>query len=155
MLDLHQNAFTEFKAIPCSAKLDTISLSFNFLTNIDNLENAPNVSVIDLHNNKLKTLPTSLLKLYSLKTLNIGNNDLADINPRIGLLDNLIHISIEGNPLRTLKPSMRSANAVALKRYLKLRIDETVVAEEEKVQDAAKNLPGAKTEYDHWDICPA
>ena len=100
---------------------------------MENLENAQNVSVIDLHNNKLASLPESILKLYNLKTLTISNNDLSDINPRIALLDNLVRISIEGNPLRSIKPSMRQANAVQLKRYLKMRIDENEVVEEEKI----------------------
>jgi len=39
----------------------------------------------------------------------------------------LLRISIEGNPLRSIKPSMRTANAVNLKQYLKLRLDEADV----------------------------
>lgn len=90
-------------------------------------ENAPNLSVIDLHNNKLKVLPEGILGLSNLKTLTISNNDLSDVNPRIALLPELVRINIEGNPLRSIKPAMRNAGAVQLKNYLKLRIGEQEV----------------------------
>ena len=32
-----------------------------------------------------------------------------------------------------------------------MRLEDSDVYEEEKVQDAMKNLPGSKTNFDHWD----
>ena len=113
MLDLHQNAFEAFTAVPMSKKLDTLNLAYNQIEKIENLQNAPNMTVLDLHNNKLKALPPAeiLIELSQLKTLTISNNNLSDIDPHISLLPNLIRIAIEGNPLRAIKPSMRSAGA--------------------------------------------
>ena len=76
-------------------------------------------------------LPESLFQLYKLKTLQISNNDLNNLDPRLSLLPELLRLSIEGNPLRSIKPAMRSANAVQLKQYLKMRLDETEIAVEE------------------------
>jgi len=53
MLDMHENKLTEFDAVPKSPKLDTLVLSFNQLTNVGGLQNAPALTVLDLHNNKL------------------------------------------------------------------------------------------------------
>ena len=60
MLDLHQNQFTSFDSVPNSQKLDQIMLSYNHLTDIQNLERAPKLTVLDLHNNKLDVLPESI-----------------------------------------------------------------------------------------------
>jgi Leucine-rich repeat (LRR) protein len=79
----------------------------------------------------LTQLPESLFQLYKLKTLQISNNDLNNLDPRLSLLPELLRLSIEGNPLRSIKPAMRSANAVQLKQYLKMRLDETEIAVEE------------------------
>jgi hypothetical protein len=49
---------------------------------------------------------------------------LSDIDPHVALLPNLIRISIEGNPLRAIKPAMRSAGAGQLKKYLKDRLSD-------------------------------
>lgn len=101
-----------------------LSLSYNGLESIANLQRAPNLSVLDLHNNKLCDFPESILDLKQLKTLKVSNNDLSDINPRISLLPSLVRINIEGNPLKCIKSTMRTAGAEQLKRYLKMRLDE-------------------------------
>ncbi len=101
--------------------------------------------MLDLHNNKLPELPLSLFGLNQLKTLTLSNNDLSDINPRLSLMPNLVRINIEGNPLRRIKPAMRSAGAVELKKYLKMRLEENDVQAEEMRIDAMQGVPGAKT----------
>ena len=85
-----------------------------------------------MHNNKISALPDSVCTLYQLKTLKISNNDLSDINPKISILDSLVRIALEGNPLRSIKPAMRNAGAVELKKFLKLRLadDEIIKAEQ-------------------------
>lgn len=127
-IDLHQNQLREFSSIPLSKKLDTLSLSFNFLEHISNLDRAVNLSVLDLHNNKLSEFPVSILELSQLKTLKVSNNNLGDINPRISLLPQLVRINIEGNPLKSVKTAMRTAGAEQLKKYLKMRLEEGEVA---------------------------
>ena len=141
MLDLHQNNFREFDSVPRSDTLDTITLGYNQLTRVDNLENAKILTVLDLHSNKLQELPKSVVNMNKLKTLTVSNNELTDINPRVALLEELVRINIEGNPLKKLKPAMRSANAVQLKKYLKMRLGEDEVEEEEAKQSAARGLP--------------
>lgn len=61
MLDLHQNMLQDFTAVPNSEKLDTLSLSYNQLRNIDGLHRAKHsITVLDLHNNKLSQIPDSV-----------------------------------------------------------------------------------------------
>ena len=76
-------------------------------------------------------LPDSIIELTKLKTLKISNNDLSDINPRLGLLANLVRISIEGNPLKCIKSAMRNSGAEELKKYLKLRLSENEISKVE------------------------
>ena len=78
--------------------------------------------MLDLHNNKLDKLPESVCHLYNIKTLTISNNNLSDIDPKISLIDSLVRINIEGNPLRSIKPAMRNAGANELKAFLKMRL---------------------------------
>lgn len=52
MLDLHQNNIQGvFNSVPASEKLDSLLLSYNFISEVHGLEVCPNVSVVDLHNN--------------------------------------------------------------------------------------------------------
>ena len=103
------------------------------MVNIHNLERCPKLTVLDLHNNKLTKLPESVCSLYHLKTLTVSNNDLSDIDPRIAVLDSLVRIALEGNPLRSLKPAMRNAGAVQLKKFLKMRLGDEELYKEEKM----------------------
>jgi len=117
-IDLQQNELVTFDSVPKSQKLDQILLAFNRIEKLGNLERSPNISVLDLHNNKLTKLPDTVTQLFRMKTLKVSNNDLGDINPRIALIDSLVRISIEGNPLKRLKPAMRTAGAKVLKEFL-------------------------------------
>ena len=120
-----------------------------------NFENAPNLTVLDLHSNKLTDLPETILNMSRLKTLTLTNNELRDLNPRIALLEELVRINIEGNPLKAFKPAMRSANAVQLKKYLKMRLGTDEVEQEEAKQSAARGMPNMTRvggAYDQWDM---
>ena len=125
-----------------------MNLAYNQIETISNLENATNLTVLDLYNNKLSILPESLLNMTSLKTLNISNNNLNEINPRIALIEALVRINIEGNPLRSIKPAMRNAEAFQLKKYLKMRLGEDETEREEMKQASAKNLPNSSGKPD-------
>jgi Leucine-rich repeat (LRR) protein len=77
-------------------------------------------------------VPETALGLFKLKTLTISNNNLSDLNPKLALLDSLQRLALDGNPLRAIKPAMRTAGAVEIKKFLKLRMDEEVIVQEEK-----------------------
>ena len=109
------------------------------------MDRCPNLTVLDLHNNKISALPDSVCTLYQLKTLKISNNDLSDINPKISILDSLVRIALEGNPLRSIKPAMRNAGAVELKKFLKLRLADDEIIKAEQNQAIVLQIPGAST----------
>jgi Leucine-rich repeat (LRR) protein len=52
-LDLHQNQFDTFYSVPASKQLDSIMLAFNRIDTLQNIDRASNITVLDLHNNKL------------------------------------------------------------------------------------------------------
>lgn len=154
MLDLHQNSINGvFNEVPKSEKLDSILLSYNFITAVENLETCTSLTVVDLHNNQLAELPECVLGLYQLKTLTISNNNLNNINPKIALIDSLQRLSIDGNPLRSIKPAMRNKSAAEFKKFIKNKLDDEAIFKEEKKQAKALGVPGASQmgENDPWD----
>ena len=85
------------------------------------LEKAPNLTVLDVDNNKLEKLPQTVLKMNRLKTLNIANNSINDLPPELALIDSLCRLNIEGNPLKSISSSVRTGSTETLKKHLKMR----------------------------------
>ena len=151
ILDLSQNSLIRFESVPHSKSLDSLLLSYNRIDLICNLERAPNLTVVDLHSNKLSVFPEEIANLRKLKTLQVSNNDLGDLDPRLALLPHLVRLSVEGNPLKCIKTSVRNAGAEALKKYLRMRLSEAEVAKDEVQRNREDNFPVASSGYDAWD----
>ena len=66
---------------------------------------------MDLKSNKIAFLNSEIIHLKLLKTLDLTNNDLTDLPTEIAFLDKLVRLHLEGNSLRIIKHSVRSAGA--------------------------------------------
>ncbi|XP_063703322.1 leucine-rich repeat serine/threonine-protein kinase 1 isoform X2 [Culicoides brevitarsis] len=72
----------------------------------------PNLSMLDIGNNCLKEIPTSIHELTNLSVLNIsGNVDITELPPHMGLLSRLWNLNTRGcalqEPLRTMIESKK------------------------------------------------
>ena len=81
--------------IPRSAGHNTVA----FLP--DSIGNLASLLVLDVRNNKLRSIPASIASL-TLSMLDLSNNDLASVPPELGRMTSLRSLRLEGNPLRTL-----------------------------------------------------
>ncbi|KAF6207493.1 hypothetical protein GE061_015939 [Apolygus lucorum] len=67
----------------------------------------PNLSMLDLSNNKLKEIPPIINELSSLSVLNVsGNCDINDLPPQMGLLSRLWNLNMRGCNLQEPLKSM-------------------------------------------------
>lgn len=93
-------------------------------------KNMPNLTALIINNNKLKNLDKSIMICKNIKTLDLTNNDLPDLPSEIGLLPKLIRFTVEGNPLKCIRNTIKNAGAEVLKKYLRDRIQEDYTAME-------------------------
>lgn len=133
MLDIRENQLTSFSSFPKSAKLETVLLSFNFISDLAGFSNCPNIVTFDLKNNKLKVLTDEIFTLKGMKNLDLSNNDLQSLPFELGLLKNLSKLQIEGNPLRSIRIAIRTGGTEVIKKYLVSRIN--VDADQNSLQD--------------------
>uniref|UniRef100_A0A8B9KAD7 Leucine-rich repeat-containing protein 40 n=1 Tax=Astyanax mexicanus TaxID=7994 RepID=A0A8B9KAD7_ASTMX len=61
------------------------------------------LSVLELRDNKVKSLPEEITLLQGLQRLDLTNNDLSSIPCGLGNLPKLTSLTLEGNPLRTIR----------------------------------------------------
>lgn len=94
ILELKENRLVRINELPNSEKLDTISLSFNRLVEFNYFDRCPNLTVLILSDNKIKSISKDIIKLNKLKTLDLSNNDLADLPCEIGFINSLVRIQI-------------------------------------------------------------
>ncbi|XP_063840315.1 leucine-rich repeat serine/threonine-protein kinase 1-like isoform X2 [Scylla paramamosain] len=67
----------------------------------------PNLSMLDVSNNQLRDLPTTLHELTNLSVLNIsGNDDITELPPEMGLLSRLWNLNTRGCSLQEPLKSM-------------------------------------------------
>ena len=91
---MKENRLNEFNEVPNSQKLDTIALSYNRLIKYDQFAKSPNLTVLVINDNKLKTLSKDIFMLNKLKTLDISNNDLSDLPCELGFIRSLVRIQL-------------------------------------------------------------
>ncbi|KAL3046928.1 hypothetical protein OYC64_021198 [Pagothenia borchgrevinki] len=97
------------------------------------------ISLLELRDNKIQTLPEQISTLSTLTRLDLTNNDLSTLPASISLLPDLKVLLLEGNPLRGIRRDLLKKGTNELLKYLRGRIQEEPDQAEE--QQTAMTLP--------------
>lgn len=102
------------------------------------------LSVLELRDNQLASVPTGAAAMLALTRLDLANNDITTLSPEIGLLPKLAVLQLEGNPLRGLRRDMLTKGTAELLKYLRGRIQQpsnvTLPSNEQRLSDNLRNL---------------
>ncbi|CAF0867503.1 unnamed protein product, partial [Didymodactylos carnosus] len=120
----NSNRLSQFPCFAQCAKLKEIHLADNQLTQIDNVQLEPLLSLISLNirGNKISILPEQICLLPNLERLDVTNNNLADLPSQIALNKKMKCISIIGNPLNKIRKDIMRLGTDAIMKYLRNRI---------------------------------
>ncbi|KAF3835630.1 hypothetical protein F7725_028188 [Dissostichus mawsoni] len=80
------------------------------------------ISLLELRDNKIQTLPEQISTLSTLTRLDLTNNDLSTLPASISLLPDLKVLLLEGNPLRGIRRDLLTKGTNELLKYLRGRI---------------------------------
>jgi len=123
-VDLSQNQFDHVPAFLAELpRLRVISLGYNKITNVDILFNEKmcSLEILDISNNKIKTLSDNIAYLDKLEHLNIEYNDIAHVPTIIGFMPNIKNLNLYGNPLKNIRNDVISKGPKYVLEYLKTR----------------------------------
>ena len=111
-------------SLPASAALHTVMLGRNQLQSMREVEfeRCPNLSMLDVSENKLTELPNTICCLGHLKTLDATNNELGNLPYGLGYISSLSRIAVDGNRLRSIRRTLLHS-CEQLKKYLRTRGD--------------------------------
>uniref|UniRef100_A0A673U9T6 Leucine-rich repeat protein SHOC-2 n=1 Tax=Suricata suricatta TaxID=37032 RepID=A0A673U9T6_SURSU len=106
----------------------------------EHLKHLNSILVLDLRDNKLKSVPDEITLLQSLERLDLSNNDISSLPCSLGKL-HLKFLALEGNPLRTIRREIINKGTQEVLKYLRSKIKDDGVSQSDPVSETAMTLP--------------
>ncbi|KAF5828725.1 hypothetical protein DUNSADRAFT_17177 [Dunaliella salina] len=108
------------------SNLQRLDLSFTSTTQFPLQELLPiagTLRVLNLSSNRICSLPADVARLVKLEELCLSNNELGNLPPQLGLLSGTLRsLTLDGNPLRSIRRPIIERGTAAVLEYLKERI---------------------------------
>ncbi|KFQ69181.1 Leucine-rich repeat-containing protein 40, partial [Phaethon lepturus] len=111
------------------------------ILNAENLKHLNSLSVLELRDNKIKSVPDEITLLQKLERLDLTNNDISRLPYTLGNLPQLKFLALEGNPLRTIRRDLLQKGTQELLKYLRSKIQDDVTSPNEEPPVTAMTLP--------------
>ncbi|KFV74383.1 Leucine-rich repeat-containing protein 40, partial [Struthio camelus australis] len=111
------------------------------ILNAENLKHLNSLSVLELRDNKIKSVPDEITVLQKLERLDLANNDISRLPYTLGNLPQLKFLALEGNPLRTIRRDLLQKGTQELLKYLRSKIQDDVTSPNEEPPVTAMTLP--------------
>ncbi|XP_040326548.1 leucine-rich repeat-containing protein 40 isoform X3 [Herpailurus yagouaroundi] len=106
----------------------------------EHLKHLNSILVLDLRDNKLKSVPDEITLLQSLERLDLSNNDISSLPCSLGKL-HLKFLALEGNPLRTIRREIINKGTQEVLKYLRSKIKDDEPSQSDPVTETAMTLP--------------
>ncbi|KAM8998743.1 leucine-rich repeat-containing protein 40 isoform 2-T2 [Sarcophilus harrisii] len=107
----------------------------------EHLRHLKSIHVLDLRDNKLKSIPDEITLLQALERLDLTNNDISSLPHTLGNLPRLQFLALEGNPLRTIRRELLNKGTQEVLKYLRSKIKDDPVNQNEASIETAMTLP--------------
>nr|XP_025873877.1 leucine-rich repeat-containing protein 40 [Vulpes vulpes] len=106
----------------------------------EHLKHLNSILVLDLRDNKLRSVPDEITLLQSLERLDLSNNDISSLPCSLGKLP-LKFLALEGNPLRTIRREIINKGTQEVLKYLRSKIKDDGPNQSDSVVETAMTLP--------------
>ncbi|XP_029474230.1 leucine-rich repeat-containing protein 40 isoform X2 [Rhinatrema bivittatum] len=90
----------------------------------EHLKHLNSIVVLELRDNKLKSLPEEVVLLQGLERLDLTNNDISSLPSSLGKLPNLKSLALDGNPLRGIRRDIMNRGTQEFLKHLRSRIQD-------------------------------
>ncbi|XP_051481609.1 leucine-rich repeat-containing protein 40 isoform X2 [Apus apus] len=111
------------------------------ILNAESLKHLNSLSVLELRDNKIKSVPDEITLLQKLERLDLANNDISRLPYTLGNLPQLKFLALEGNPLRAIRRDLLEKGTQELLKYLRSRIQDDVTSPNGEPPVTAMTLP--------------
>uniref|UniRef100_A0A8B9QPX7 Leucine-rich repeat-containing protein 40 n=1 Tax=Anas platyrhynchos TaxID=8839 RepID=A0A8B9QPX7_ANAPL len=142
-LYLRKNKLRSLPELPSCKLLKELHAGENQIEilNAENLKHLNSLSVLELRDNKIKSVPDEITLLQKLERLDLANNDISRLPYTLGNLPQLKFLALEGNPLRTIRRDLLQKGTQELLKYLRSKIQDDGPSPNEEPPVTAMTLP--------------
>uniref|UniRef100_A0A8C1Z6R6 Leucine-rich repeat-containing protein 40 n=1 Tax=Cyprinus carpio TaxID=7962 RepID=A0A8C1Z6R6_CYPCA len=142
-LYLRHNKLHFLPKLPCCKTLKELHCGNNQIEILeaDHLKHLSALSLLELRDNKVKSLPEEITLLQGLERLDLTNNDIGSLPCGLGTLPKLKSLSLEGNPLRGIRRDVLTKGTGELLKYLRSRVQEQPDGGSKEEPKTAMTLP--------------
>uniref|UniRef100_A0A250XZI4 Leucine-rich repeat-containing protein 40 n=1 Tax=Castor canadensis TaxID=51338 RepID=A0A250XZI4_CASCN len=144
LLYLRRNKLRFLPQFPSCRLLKELHVGENQIEKLgaEHLKHLNSILVLDLRDNKLKSVPDEISLLQSLERLDLSNNDISSLPCSLGNL-HLKFLALEGNPLRTIRREIIAKGTQEVLKYLRSKIKDDGLNQSDSVTETAVTLPSA------------
>ncbi|XP_011937651.1 PREDICTED: leucine-rich repeat-containing protein 40 isoform X3 [Cercocebus atys] len=142
LLYLRRNKLRFLPEFPSCSLLKELHVGENQIEMLEaeHLKHLNSILVLDLRDNKLKSVPDEITLLQSLERLDLSNNDISSLPYSLGNL-HLKFLALEGNPLRTIRREIINKGTQEVLKYLRSKIKDDGPSQSESAAETAMTLP--------------
>ncbi|XP_036898449.1 leucine-rich repeat-containing protein 40 isoform X4 [Sturnira hondurensis] len=142
LLYLQRNKLRFLPAFPSCKLLKELHVGENQIEMLgaEHLKHLNSILVLDLRDNKLKSVPNEITLLQSLERLDLSNNDISSLPYSLGKL-HLKLLALEGNPMRTIRREIINKGTQEVLKYLRSKIKDDGPSQNDSVIETAMTLP--------------
>jgi len=94
-------------------------LTSNRLSSLGSIvKSSSHLNILDIYGNVFKEVPKEILNLKEITRLDLGNNDIIELPPKLGLLSTIKFLRFEGNRIKGIKVNKTSEVLKLLKNRI-------------------------------------
>jgi Leucine-rich repeat (LRR) protein len=154
-LDLRNNKLQSIGENVSCPELKELYLTSNRLSSLGSiLKSATHLNILDIFGNVFKEVPHDVLYLKDITRLDLGNNDITELPPKLGLLTNIKFLRFEGNMIKGIKATKTSDILQILKNRIpinELQDDNISDPFNQKLRISSSNQNNYNRNNDHYN----
>uniref|UniRef100_T1J7G9 Disease resistance R13L4/SHOC-2-like LRR domain-containing protein n=1 Tax=Strigamia maritima TaxID=126957 RepID=T1J7G9_STRMM len=125
-LYLRHNKLTNLPILKSCSQLKELFCGHNLIAELSQEAFEPllNVKILELNDNRINFIPSEIIRLSTLERLDLRNNLLTNLPSVLGIMPQLVTLSVEGNALKCIRRDLIQRGTSQVLKFLRSRFED-------------------------------